>query len=104
MRRKSKKLAKLERERFSVFTEDLSHCSYCGGTYQLTKHEIFEGRNRQNSMKYGFVLPLCLECHRKIQDDLEFSDKWKRKSQEYFEKNIGTKEEFIKKFGRNYLL
>lgn len=102
MRTKSNKLCKLEKERFSVFYE-LNACCYCGSIYQLTKHEIFEGRNRQNSMKYGFVLPLCLKCHRKLQEDADFIDKWKKKAQEYFENNIGTREDFLKIFRRNYL-
>lgn len=102
MRTKSKKLSKLEKERFSVFYE-LNSCCYCGSTYQLTKHEIFEGRNRQNSMKHGFVLPLCLKCHRELQEDADFIDKWKKKAQEYFENNIGTREDFLKIFRRNYL-
>ena len=102
MRTKSNKLSKLEKERFSVFYE-LNACCYCGSIYQLTKHEIFEVRNRQNSMKYGFVLPLCLKCHRKLQEDADFIDKWKKKAQEYFENNIGTREDFLKIFRRNYL-
>lgn len=102
MRIKSKKLSKLEKERYSVFYE-LNSCCYCGSDYQVTKHEIFEGRNRQNSMKYGFVLPLCLKCHRKLQEDADFIDKWKKKAQEYFENNIGTREDFLKIFRRNYL-
>ena len=102
MKKKSSKLAKLERKRFSVFYE-LDKCCYCSSTYQLTKHEIFEGRNRINSMKYGFVLPLCLKCHRELQEDIEFDLKWKQKAQKYFEENIGTREEFISIFRRNYL-
>ena len=102
MKKKSSKLAKLERERYSVFYE-LDKCCYCGSNYQLTKHEIFEGRNRINSMKYGFVLPLCLKCHQELQDNQEFDLKWKQKSQTYFEKEIGTRDDFISIFRRNYL-
>ena len=103
MRKKSKKLIKAERERFSVFYDDLGTCCYCGSTYQMTVHEILEGRNRLNSMKYGYVLPLCLRCHRNLQENKEFNDKWKRLSQKHFEENIGTPEDFIKIFRRNYL-
>lgn len=102
MKKKTSKLRKLEKERYSVFYEDLSTCMYCGKVWQMTKHEIFEGRNRQNSMKYGFVLPLCVNCHRKLQEDLEFDNKWKIKAQTYFEENIGSREDFIKIFRRNY--
>jgi len=102
MKYKTNKLRNLEKNRFSVFYEDLTTCMNCGSTYQMTKHEIFEGRNRRNSMIYGFVLPLCFNCHRKLQENQEFSSYWQNKAQTYFEKNIGTREEFIKIFRRNY--
>lgn len=102
MKKKSNKLRRLEKNRKSVFCE-LGSCMNCGSTYQLTKHEIFEGRNRKNSMIYGFVLPLCLECHRKLQENKEFNEHWKRKSQEYFEEHYGTHDDFMKTFYRNYL-
>lgn len=103
MRTKSKKLSKLEKERFSVFYDDLSLCMNCGSTYIMTKHEVFEGRNRINSMKYGFVLPLCMRCHQELQEDISFNDKWKKKGQMYFEEHIGTRDDFLSIFRRNYL-
>ena len=62
MHNKSKKLIKLERNRFSVFTDDLTSCYLCGRKKD-DLHEIFGGRNRRNSMNIGFILPLCRECH-----------------------------------------
>ena len=103
MKKKSKRIAKLERNRFSVFYDTLDTCVFCGSQYQMTKHEIFEGRNRINSMEDGFVLPLCFNCHREKQENKEFSDYWKKKAQTYYEKNIGTREDFIKRYRRNYL-
>lgn len=103
MKKKSYKLAKLERERYSVFFDDLKTCMNCGSTREMTKHEIFEGSKRINSMKYGFVLPLCLRCHRQLQEDKEFNLKWEKKAQEYFEENIGTREDFIKLFIKSVL-
>lgn len=102
MRKKSKELSRLEKNRKSVFYEDLSKCMYCGSSYEMTKHEIYEGRNRKNSMIYGFVLPLCLSCHRNLQENKEFESKWKKKAQNYFETNIGTHDDFIRIFRRNY--
>lgn len=102
MRKKRYKLMMLERNRYSVFFDSLAMCCNCGSMYQPTKHEIFEGRNRQNSMRYGFVIPLCLNCHRQLQNDIEFNNKWKIKAQNYFEKNYGTREDFIKIFRINY--
>lgn len=103
MKKKRNKIIRLERNRKSVFYEDLNTCCYCGSNYQLTKHEIFEGRNRINSMEYGFVLPLCLKCHRTLQEDKDYNDKWKKKAQNYFEEYIGTREDFIDIFRKNYL-
>lgn len=102
MKKKSNKLAKLERNRYSVFFDSLSMCCNCGSMRDITKHEIYEGRNRQNSMRYGFVLPLCLPCHQRLQENIDFSKKWKVKAQDYFEKNYGTREDFISIFRMNY--
>ncbi len=103
MKYKSDKLSKLEKNRYSVFYESLSMCCACGSMSNLTKHEVFEGKNRQNSMKYGFVLPLCLRCHGLLQENTDFNNKWKVKSQKYFEEHYGTREDFLKVFRRNYL-
>ena len=103
MRNKTNKLRNLERNRYSVFYDDLTRCMNCGSEYQPTLHEIYEGKNRQNSMKYGFVLPLCLGCHRELQNNKEFNDKWKQEAQMYFETRIGTREDFLEIFRRNYL-
>ena len=54
-------------------------------------------------MTYGFVLPLCLTCHRNLQENKEFNDKWQKKAQTYFEEYIGTRQDFLDIFRRNYL-
>lgn len=56
MHNKSKKLTKLERNRASVFTDDLEHCYLCGKK-KNDLHEIFGGRNRLNSIKYNLAFP-----------------------------------------------
>lgn len=100
--------AKKEKIRTSVFTDDLNHCIECGRTH-INKHEIFPGKNRNNSIKYKFVIPLCEEEHHNqvgctgIHFDIELRLKWQKKAQMYFEKNIGTHEEFISIFSTNYL-
>lgn len=100
---KSNKLASLERNRYSVFSEDTEKCYLCGSTYKLTWHEIYSGKNRQNSMKNGLCLRLCLNCHSKEQEDSQFNDYWHKQGQLYWEENIGSREEFIKAFRRNYI-
>ena len=102
MHNKSKKLTKLERKRFSVFTDD-DKCFVCKSKNLLTWNEIFRGRNRANSMKYGFCLRMCLFCHEEKQEDADFNDYWHRQAQLYFEEHIGSREKFISIFRRNYL-
>lgn len=102
MKNKSRELAKLERDRFSVFTAD-DRCFVCGSTYLLTWNEIYRGKNRPNSMKDGFCLRMCLTCHRKYQDDVAFNDFWHRKAQLYYEQNIGDRKQFLARYRRNYL-
>lgn len=103
MKKKTNKIIRMERNRKSIFYDDLKTCCHCGSTYQMTLHEIFEGRNRLNSMQYGFILPLCLKCHRSLQENKEYNEKWKKKAQKYFEEYIGTREDFLEIFRRNYL-
>lgn len=102
MRNKSNKLAKLERNRKSVFTNNLDICYLCGKK-KNDLHEVYAGRNRINSIKYGFVLPLCRQCHSLNQNNSAFNDYWHRQGQLYWEKNIGSREDFIKVFRINYL-
>ena len=102
MKYKSNKLAKLEKNRYSVFCSD-DKCFLCDNTYQLTWDEIFKGSNRQTSMKYGFCIRLCLNCHRRINEDYDYINYWKKEAQKYYESNYGSREDFIKAFGRNYL-
>ena len=101
MKVKSNKLAKLERDRYSLFSNDDNRCFICGSEYNLTWHEIFRGRNRHNSMRYGLCLRLCLGCHELYQEDKEFNDYWHIKGQVLFEKTYPNLY-FIQIFGKSY--
>jgi 5-methylcytosine-specific restriction endonuclease McrA len=103
MKKKTSKLAKLERNRFSIFTDDLDTCMFCG-RYASDLNEVFRGRNRQNSMRYGAVQPLCRVCHNKITNNVPLENEWKKKGQKAVMKHYKmTKEEFIEIFGMNYI-
>ena len=103
LHQKSNKLAKLERNRYSVFSNDTKKCYLCDSTYKLTWHEIYAGKNRSNSMKYGLCLRMCLNCHSREQENSQFNDYWHKQGQLYWEEFIGSREEFIKVFRRSYL-
>lgn len=80
-------------------------CYFCGTTSDLHSHHIFEGRNRQNSEKYGLKVYLCSKHHNLSNDSVHFNPIYmnllKKIGQLYFEKTYDK--EFIKIFKRNYL-
>ena len=41
MKKKSKKLAKLEKNRYSIFTDDYTHCYYCKKYAKTDIHEVY---------------------------------------------------------------
>ena len=104
---KSKRLSKLERNRTSILTDDLDHCIICGKS-PVNKHEIFYGKNRLKSIKYGLVIPLCTAKHHNqvgkkgIHFDSKLCKEWHIKGQKKFNK-IYPDLDFVEIFGRNYL-
>ncbi len=101
LKQRTYKQAKKEKNRYSIFTDDLDTCIECGKSKQHL-HEIFGGHNRSNSIKYGLVLPLCPTCHRKIHDNPYLIDKWHKKGQTKFNQ-VYPNLKFIDIFFRNYL-
>ena len=108
IKKKTYKLAKMERERFSLFTNDLDHCIICGKT-PINKHEIFFGnKNRHNSIKYGLVIPLCTAEHHNqvgctgIHFDKSLREEWQIKGQKKFQE-VYPDLDFLEIFGKNYI-
>ena len=102
LRQKTSKLARLERSRFSLFADDLEHCIICRAKKDHL-HEIFFGSNRQKSMLYGFVIPVCSEHHAEMHRNKDWQEYWHVTGQKYWEKNISSRKEFIRVFGKSYI-
>lgn len=100
-KQKSKKLAKLERNRKSILTNDLDHCIICGAKKD-NLHEVFFGVNKVNSMKYDCVIPLCLEHHQEMHKNKEWQEYWHKQGQRAFIKAYPHLD-FLIIFKRNYL-
>jgi hypothetical protein len=82
-------------------------CVVCGDTV-VHRHHIFYGTgNRKQSERYGCWVYLCPLHHNMslsgVHFDTELDMKLKKECQEKWEEIYGTREEFIKTFGRNYL-
>lgn len=99
--KKNKNIAKLERDRFSILTNDLTKCIICENKKEHL-HEVFPGRNRSNSMKYGCVIPLCSKHHREIHENIELTNYYKILAQQRFIETYPYLS-FIEIFKRNYL-
>ena len=101
MKKKSNKLSQLEKNRYSIITDDLDHCYICGRPRE-NLHEVYEGAKRIASMKYGCVLPLCYQCHIKIHHDRNMALFYKRLMQNKFIE-VYPDLNFIDIFKINYL-
>lgn len=97
IKKKSKKLAKKERERFSILQEDKNKCFLCHRQLKLDKHEALGGRNRQLSMRYGLVYYLCRKCHSEAEINIETKNYLKEYARKIFIKNY-SKEKFTEEF------
>lgn len=86
-------------------------CWECECTPQqryLEEHHVFNGPNRKNSEKYGLKVYLCYVCHRDNKlgvhgCNTDLRERLQQAGQQAFENKIGSREEFMKIFGKNYL-
>lgn len=101
LKKRTGKQNKLERNRFSILTNDLDHCVICGAKKDHL-HEIFFGRNRLNAIKYGLMIPLCQTHHAEMHKNNEWQDYWHKKGQQAFMAHYPNLD-FMEIFKINYL-
>ena len=98
IKKKSKKLVKLERQRDENLVKE-GICEFCGNySRHLDPHEVYGGSNRKRSMEHKFVKLLCRKCH----DDEDIINQLRIETQKEYMKTH-TEEEFIKLIGKSYL-
>ena len=106
IRKRTYKQAKREKQRFSIIYPYLDKCCVCGTKTGIILHECIYGRNRQNSIKYGLVIPLCVNCHtgtNGIHNNYELDSYYHKLAQCKWEQVYGDRDEFINIFKSNYL-
>lgn len=90
----------------SVFTDDMDHCMFTGAA-PVERHHIFGAANKERSEKYGFIAPLRPDLHPNGvfagKDAKSVDLALKTKAQTYYEEHYGTRQDFIREFGRSYL-
>ena len=91
----------------SVF-QNSKKCFVCGIGLNVHDHHILYGTsNRKNSEKRGLKVWLCAYHHNMSNEGVHFNKdldlKLKQMAQRYYEENYGTRDDFRREFGRNYL-
>lgn len=71
------------------------------------RHEVFYGKNRQLSIEDGLVIFLRPEQHNMSNRGIHYNHEYdvyaKREAQRAYEAVKGTRNDFIKRYGKNYL-
>lgn len=92
-----------------VINQEIKQCAVCGTKDNLHLHHIMFGKNRKKADQDGLTVWLCYQHHEgtngvhgknghKLDEDLKrYAEK---KWLEYYNK---TKEDFIQRYGKNYL-
>lgn len=92
----------------SILTDNMGECYICKHK-NVEIHHVYYGKNRKKATEDGCVIPLCYIHHRGMNGvhgknggflNTELKQKMEKRWLEYYHKDI---EDFIKKYGRNYL-
>lgn len=89
----------------SAIVEDMDVCMVCKRPRQQI-HHILEAYNRSKSETYHYIAPLCAEHHtgpHGVHHNRQMDIQFKQMAQRHFEKTHGTREDFIKVFGKSWL-
>lgn len=78
-------------------------CMLCGRCDNITHHHLLCGANRRAADRHGLVIPLCGECHDKVQTDGHLMALSKAVGQLLFEMQGHTRREAIAEFGQDYV-
>lgn len=81
-------------------------CAICGkGMFPelYDTHHIFNGAYKRKSENDGMLLFVHRCCHRQIHDNAYVQNQVKRYAERIWLENYGTKEDFIKRYGKDYL-
>ena len=89
----------------SAIVENMDLCLICKRPRQQI-HHVFGKYNRAKSDFYHYLVPLCEEhhtgCHG-VHSNHQMDFHFKQMAQRHFEKTHGTREDFIRVFGKSWL-
>ena len=97
-----------KRKRVPSLISSKQECYVCKKLWNLHMHHIFYGAGRRSlSDQYGCWVYLCAYHHNMSDEGVHFNKerdlRLKRECQEEWEKQYGSREDFIRVFGKSYL-
>lgn len=78
-------------------------CYICGRSGPLQMHHCLHGIRRKMADEDGLWVWLCPSCHGKLHDKGLYDEHLEIVAQVYWMQNNGTKEDFIKRYGKSYI-
>ena len=82
---------------------DEKACYFCGAEFGLDRHEFLNACDKPHAVEDGLWVYVCRKCHTLYQNNSQVMNAGRRKSQMVYEEQIGTREEFMKRYRKNYL-
>ena len=94
-------------KRFSILQKE-KKCYVCNSTYNIHTHEVYFGKNRQNSIEDGCCIYLCGDHHNQSNKGIHFDHNLDLKikkimEQKWLEVYNKTIDDFIERYHHNYL-
>lgn len=92
----------------SIVTEYNNICFFCGCVAECEHHLLF-GSRRELAEQDGLKVPICNRCHNmgKVTERIHNNPMAEKLSkilgQVIFESKIGTRQDFLKRYGKSYL-
>lgn len=93
----------------SIVTDNDFACYFCGKPAVCEHHLIFGKGIRDLAEEDGLKVPVCNTCHTigtlsgRIHDNSMAEKLSKKLGQAIYESKLGTREQFVKRYGRSYL-
>lgn len=93
----------------SIITDYDGICAFCGEPAECEHHLLFGTGIRQLAEKDGLKVPSCNNCHNmasipeRIHDNPMAEKLSKMLGQAVYESQIGSREDFMRRYGKSYL-
>ncbi len=97
-------LPKTKGYKFKYKGTEMGQCHRCRKIAPVTHHHLIYGNPRRiYSDHFDLVRKLCMDCHDELHKrNPQLAENYKRIAEEDFLERWGSREEFIKIFGRSY--